>query len=224
MIVAIDGPAASGKSTTAKRVAERTGFSYLDTGAMYRAVTYAIQQAGVDLHNPQELNALLESLDLHQTWDAGDCRVYLNGEDVSDAIRSLEVTNFVSEVSAVPAVRDAMVRIQRRLGMTGNYVVEGRDIGTVVFPDADWKFFLIADDETRARRRQKDLEKLGIHQDLDALISDIRERDRKDSSRSHSPLKKADDAIEVDTSNLTIEEQVQSIVNQIKPSLVKETS
>ncbi|MFQ6613396.1 MAG: (d)CMP kinase [Fidelibacterota bacterium] len=224
MIVAIDGPAASGKSTTAKMVAEETGFSYLDTGAMYRTVTYAIQKSGVTLRNSEELKTFLDSLDIQQSWENGTCRVFLNGKDVSNAIRSLEVTNYVSEVSAVPLVRETMVRIQRRLGRTGNYVVEGRDIGTVVFPDADWKFFLVADDKTRAIRRQKDLKSLGIDQDLDSLLIDIRERDRKDSSRTHSPLKKAENAVEVDTSNLTIQEQVQLIVNHIKPTLVKETT
>jgi len=224
VIVAIDGPAASGKSTTAKLVAEATGFAYLDTGAMYRAVTYAIQQSHVDLHRPEALGKLLKSLTLEQSKDVKDIRIFLNGNDVSEAIRSLEVTDFVSEVSAIPKVREAMVRIQRHLGSTGNYVVEGRDIGTVVFPEADWKFFLVADTKTRAQRRQKDLKAMGIERSLESLKADLTERDRKDSSRQNSPLKKAEDAIEVDTSEMTIQQQVQRIVNQIKPTLVKETS
>ncbi|RMF10079.1 MAG: (d)CMP kinase [Candidatus Neomarinimicrobiota bacterium] len=224
MIIAIDGPAASGKSTTAKLVAERSGFSYLDTGAMYRAVTYAVLQSRVDLADEQGLAEWLALQDITQRWEKGTCRVYLNGTDITAAIRSPEVTRRVSEVSAIPVVRQAMVRLQRTLAAQGDYVVEGRDIGTVVFPDAEWKFFLVADDETRAKRRQKDLEQLGIHQDISELVREIQERDRKDSSRAHSPLRKAADAIEVDTSHLTIAEQVQFILNQIKQPLTKETS
>ncbi len=216
MIIAIDGPAASGKSTTAKLVAERLGFTYLDTGAMYRAVTLAVIRQGLNPNSSKGLNQVLQKIDLDLKPDNGGIKVIMNAENVTSQIRSLEVTAHVSAVSAQPQVREAMVAIQRKLGRRQDCVVEGRDIGTVVFPEAECKFFLVADDETRARRRLKDLEDLGETRSLKELIADIKSRDKKDSSRENSPLRKAKDALEVDTSTLSINQQVMLIVNEVK--------
>lgn len=219
MIIAIDGPAASGKSTTARLVARELGFTYLDTGAMYRAVTLAVLENGLNIVDEAPLSDLLGRLDLHLSTSDGETRITLDGRDVSQDIRSIDVTAKVSAVSAAPIVRQAMVPLQRRIAATRNCVVEGRDIGTVVFPEARFKFFIVADYEARARRRQLDLERLGETRSLDELIADLKMRDQKDSSRDHSPLRKAEDAREIDTSNLTINEQVTLIVEQVKNQL-----
>lgn len=221
MIIAIDGPAATGKSTTAKLVAVRLGFTYLDTGAMYRAVTLAVNRCSYSLNDTANIKALLDKMELDLEKQNGELIVLLSGEDVTDAIRSSDVTDNVSAVSALPAVREAMVVIQRRLGSNRNCVVEGRDIGTVVFPEAEYKFFIVADYKTRAMRRQKDLEKLNENRSVEMLIKDLKARDQKDSSRMHSPLKRAEDAMEVDTSNLTIDQQVDLIVNEVEKSINK---
>lgn len=215
MIIAIDGPAASGKSTTARQVAEKLGFTYLDTGAMYRAVTLALLEQEIPFTDSRKVPEALEEIRLELKSETGLTQIILNGRDVSSLIRGSAVTASVSSVSAMPAVRDKMVRIQREIGSSTNCVIEGRDIGTVVFPDAEYKFFLVANYETRARRRQADLRALGEETQLGEIVKDLKERDRKDSTREHSPLQKADDAIEIDTSNLTIEGQVIEIVNHI---------
>ncbi len=217
MIIAIDGPAASGKSTTARLVARKLGITYLDTGAMYRSVTLALLQRGIAFSDIPAINDLISSLSLDLFSEKGVTEVRMDGKDVSDAIRSTEVTENVSAVSAIHEVRLAMVNLQQRIGQQSDCVVEGRDIGTVVFPAADYKFFLVADSRTRALRRQKDLELLGESKSLEELIEEIEIRDKKDSSREHSPLQKADDAIELDTSSLTIDEQVAFIVQTINP-------
>ncbi|MFH1850859.1 MAG: (d)CMP kinase [Candidatus Neomarinimicrobiota bacterium] len=224
MIIAIDGPAASGKSTTARLVADQLGFTYLDTGAMYRAVTLAVIEQQLDYGNPAEIRNLLDNLELRLETRDSQTVIFLNGEDVSERIRSIAVTGMVSAISAIGAVREAMVAIQRKIGAHQNCVIEGRDIGTVVFPQAEFKFFIVADYEARARRRQLDLEHMGEQRTLAELVSDLRLRDQKDSSRSHSPLKRAADAIEIDTSNLTINEQVTLIVDQVKRRPVKGTN
>ncbi len=216
MIIAIDGLAASGKSTTAQQVARQLGFTYLDTGAMYRAVTLAILERNLDLRDDAGLRALLSELSLELGYDHDEQRIYLNGRDVTQAVRSQRVTSRVSAVSALPLVREAMVKIQRELGTKADCVVEGRDIGTVVFPQAELKFFIVADYETRARRRQSDLRRLGEEQALEIIMEDLKKRDEWDASRAHSPLKKATDAIVIDTSNLTIEKQVAVVVEHYK--------
>ena len=221
MIIAIDGPAASGKSTTAQMVADRLGIHYLDTGAMYRTVTLAILSQKVDLNDEHSVSELLEYMDLDLRWVDKKETIILNGEDVTNTIRSVEVTKFVSAVSAKPYVREKMVDIQRTVGSRSDCVVEGRDIGTVVFPNADWKFYIVADYETRAKRRQLDLKTLGNEHSITEIIEDLKLRDKFDSTRMISPLKKADDAIEIDTSNLTLEEQVEIIINIIK-KVIKE--
>ena len=216
MILAIDGIAASGKSTTAKMVASKLGFTFLDTGAMYRAVTLAILDQSVELNDEAALKSLLADLDLEVKPDKEGTNIFLKGKDVSKKIRSLDVTENVSAVSAIPVVREAMVTIQRTLGSQTDCIVEGRDIGTVVFPDADFKFFIVADVKTRARRRQLDLLTLGEKRSIEELSKDLKTRDQKDSSRSHSPLTKAADAVELDTTHLSIDEQVKFIVEFVK--------
>ena len=216
MIVAIDGPAATGKSTSAKKVSRELGFTHLDTGAMYRCVTLSVLRNQIILDNENALSQLLNELDIRLEKLDDELVVYLNGEDVSDEIRKAEVTSYVSTVSAISQVRNALVRIQRNIAKNQNCVVEGRDIGTSVFPDAEFKFFLIADDFVRARRRQLDLIAIGEEKSIEVLVEEIRQRDFLDSERSNSPLRKADDAIEIDTSKMTFDEQVAFMVNKVK--------
>ena len=216
MIIAIDGPAASGKSTTAIGVAKRLGITYLDTGAMYRCVTLSVLRNQITLDNENALSRLLNELDIRLEKLDDELVVYLNGEDVSDEIRKAEVTSYVSTVSAVSQVRNALVRVQRNIAKNQDCVVEGRDIGTIVFPDAKFKFFLVADDFVRARRRQLDLIAIGEEKSIAVLVEEIRQRDFLDSERSNSPLRKADDAIEIDTSKMTFDEQVAFMVNRVK--------
>lgn len=216
MIVAIDGPAATGKSTSAKKVARELGFTHLDTGAMYRCVTLSVLRNQITLDNENALSQLLNELDIRLEKLDDELVVYLNGEDVSDEIRKAEVTSYVSTVSALSQVRNALVRIQRNIAKNQDCVVEGRDIGTIVFPDAEFKFFLVADDFVRARRRQLDLIAIGEEKSIAVLVEEIRQRDFLDSERSNSPLRKADDAIEIDTSKMTFDEQVAFMVNKVK--------
>ena len=216
MIVAIDGPAATGKSTSAKKVARELGFTHLDTGAMYRCVTLSVLRDQITLDNESVLSQLLNELDIRLEKLNEDFVFYLNGEDVSDEIRKAEVTSYVSTVSAVSQVRNALVRVQRNIAKNQDCVVEGRDIGTIVFPDAKFKFFLVADDFVRARRRQLDLIAIGEEKSIAVLVEEIRQRDFLDSERSNSPLLKADDAIEIDTSKMTFDEQVAFMVNRVK--------
>jgi cytidylate kinase len=216
MIVAIDGPAATGKSTSAKLVAQKLGFTYMDTGAMYRCVTLSVLRNHIALADQEALQLLIQEMDIHFDKTDDKLVVCLNKEDVSTLIRKPEVTSHVSAVSALPQVRNHMVAIQRKSAKNQDCVIEGRDIGTIVFPKADVKFFLVAEDIVRAKRRQLDLKAIGEEKTIDDLVEEIRRRDRFDSERSHSPLKKADDAIEVDTSQLTIDEQVDFMVNKVR--------
>ncbi len=215
--VAIDGPAASGKSTTAKLVAQKLGYLHLDTGAMYRAITVGVLREGIAVEVMKSVEEFAERADLVIDADGSEGnRVILNGVDVTGAIRTPEVTRNVSAVSSYPMVRSVLVREQRKLAREGGIVLEGRDIGTVVLPDAELKIFLTANVRERARRRKKDLLTAGISVDEDDVVREIEERDRKDSTRQVSPLRKADDAVVLDTSTLTIEEQVDFIVEKAK--------
>ncbi len=216
MIVAIDGPAASGKSTTAQGVAKKLGFLYLDTGAMYRAVTLAVLEAGVKPSDEAGVETVLGEVTLSFELEDLSTQILLNAKDVSGPIRGLEVTRNVSAVSALLVVREKMVAIQRQIGGGQDSVVEGRDIGTVVFPRAEFKFYVTADYETRAARRQWDLKQLGIERSLQVIVEDLKRRDIKDSQREHSPLTKPEDAIEIDTTKLTIQEQINTIVDSVK--------
>ena len=212
MIIAIDGPSASGKSTTAKGLAEKLGITHVDTGAMYRAVTLGLKLSGISPDDDASVCQYLSEIELY--FD-GNNKIHLNGVDVSYEIRSGDISSRVSAVSAIPEVREKMVIIQRRIAGEQNCVLEGRDIGTVVFPNAEFKFFLIADIDVRAKRRLIELEKMGETKSISELIEDIRRRDQLDSSRDHSPLIKANDAIPIDTSQLTINEQIKKIINHI---------
>jgi len=212
IIIAIDGPAATGKSTTAKIVAEKLGFTYLDTGAMYRCVTLAVINAGINISDTNQINNLLNDLNIDLVDYEGNLQIMMNGVDVSDDIRSVDVTDNVSIISALKNVRAAMVKIQRKFAFKTNCVMEGRDIGTVVFPNAKFKFYLFADAEVRAKRRQRDLLALGEKKPIHELVEDIQRRDAYDSSREQSPLRKAEDAIEIDTTDLTIDGQVSKII------------
>ncbi|ROL60961.1 (d)CMP kinase [Bacteroidetes/Chlorobi group bacterium ChocPot_Mid] len=210
--IAIDGPAGSGKTTTAKIVAEKLGYIYIDTGAMYRAVTLAWLRSGTEL-NDTNLCKLINEISVYIHNTSIGQRTFLNGVDVSDDIRLPEVTKNVSPVSAVGCVREKLVAMQRELGKNGAVVLDGRDIGTVVFPDAELKIFLIANENARAERRTKELREKGIELTVEEIKQQIVARDNYDSQRSISPLRKADDAIEIDTSNLTIQQQSDLIID-----------
>lgn len=209
MILAIDGPSGAGKSSVSKEVAKRLGFACLDTGAMYRSVAWFALNAGVGLDDTAELGRIArdEPIEfLHEPNNPSPIGVLIGGHDVTAAIRTSQIDRAVSPVSAVPEVREALVVQQQRIGRQGNYVVEGRDIGTVVFPDAELKVFLTASDEARARRRVLQNEQRGIGStDFDEVLADIRHRDEADSSRAHSPLKPASDAIHIDSSDMTMQ-------------------
>jgi len=215
-IVAIDGPAGAGKSTVARRVAEALGLMHLDTGAMYRAITWRVMQAGIDLQDEPAIAELLSQSQICLSTDeqGGAVRVWIDGEDVTQAIRSLEVTAKVSAIAAIAAVRRELVKQQQRWGYKGGIVVEGRDIGTHVFPDAELKIFLTASVQERARRRQQDLkdQELAVV-NLEQLERDIQQRDIYDSTRAVAPLRKATDAIEIATDGLSIAEVTECIVN-----------
>ncbi|NOZ08952.1 MAG: (d)CMP kinase [FCB group bacterium] len=213
MIIAIDGPSASGKSTTAKLVAKKLNFLHIDTGAMYRAVTLYFLDHKVSLKNPTQIQHSLDNIDLKLSTDG---KLFLNGRDVSETIRENPVTNFVSQVSSISAVRDRMVDLQRKLSRNHNVVMEGRDIGTRVFPDADYKIFIVADVDIRSKRRYLEMREKGVKISYESILKDLIERDRIDSTREHSPLKKADDAIVIDTTRLTIEEQVEKIIDIVQ--------
>ena len=213
MIIAIDGPSASGKSTTAKAVSKRLGFIHLDTGAMYRAVTLGISESEIELNDQSKVELYLKSLKIE--FDQND-QIILNGKNVTDSIRTVKISSNVSKVSAILEVREKMVQVQRNIAGDNNCVLEGRDIGTVVFPNADFKFFLIADITIRAKRRFSDLQESNELLTLNELIESIRKRDELDSKRNLSPLRQAKDAIVIDTSFLTIEQQVNRIVEIVK--------
>ena len=212
LVIAIDGPAASGKSTTARLVAEKLGYIYVDTGAMYRAMTLKVLDNKIDLHDESRIAKLADLTEIRIQQKGSQMRVTLDGRDVTSAIRNRAVTNAVSAVSALPSVREVMVREQRRMGEEGGIVVEGRDIGTVVFPGADLKIFMVAEVGQRVQRRRKEMQQQGIDIDPGQLEEEIRVRDQKDSQRNISPLKKAEDAVVLDTTDLTITEQVNKIL------------
>lgn len=215
-VVAIDGPAGSGKSSISNLICEKIGFTHIDTGAMYRAVTLEALKRKIDVENENEYSFIDEISVIYK-----DGKVFLNGEDVSGFIRTQEVTNNASAVSRMKAVRDKMVHFQRECRNHGNILMDGRDIGTVVFPDADVKIFLTATPEVRAKRRCLENKELGIESDYDTVLEEIKARDYKDSHRAIAPLRKADDAILVDSTNMTMEEVTQEILKLINERLSK---
>ena len=214
LVITLDGPAGSGKSTTARRVAQELGYVYLDSGAMYRAVTLAVMQNGVSFEDDKAVCRIAESVDIEFKTVAHGQQVFLNHVDVTDAIRTPVVTDAIGPVAANARVRARLVPKQRMLGRNGAIVAEGRDMGTVVFPEADLKIFLIASLQARARRRFQELRNKGMSADYDAILAAIQKRDLDDSSREHSPLKKADDAVCIDTSDLTIDQQVARVLQE----------
>ena len=205
LVIAIDGPSGAGKSTVAKRFADRIGYRQIDTGAMYRAVSWLISQSGIDLADSQQLERFCNDLDISFIWSNGNQRVIANGHDATDHIRSPEMSLMTSRVSALKPVREAMVRSQQIMGHDGGVVLEGRDIGTVVFPDAELKFFLFASPEERGRRRYQELIAKGEKVTLEETIEAVVKRDLQDSQRDIGPLKQADDAISVDSSGITVD-------------------
>jgi CMP/dCMP kinase len=221
LVIAIDGPAASGKSTTAQKVARRLGYTYIDTGAMYRAVTLATLDAGIDPSDREAVEQLASvlTIEFEQNPHDGSLCTILDNRDVSREIRSPEVTAAVSLVSSYPGVRERLVDLQQSMGRRGGVVLDGRDIGTVVFPDADLKIFMVADLRARAERRHAELQRRGTDLQLDDLVTELAERDRFDSSRDLSPMKKAPDAVEIDTSGLSIDDQVELVLGLVEEKL-----
>jgi len=213
LVIAIDGPAGSGKSCTARLVAKTLGYRYLDTGAMYRAVALKMLEQGVEPQDSKAIEELLREIRLEQKEESGKTLILLDGKDVTDAIRTPEISLWVGPVSENPTVREFLVSLQREMGKKGGVVVEGRDIGTVVFPDASLKIYLMADLGERARRRLRDLHGQGIAQTEEDVREALAKRDERDRTRNHSPLQAAAGAIVVDTTDLTLEGQVEKIVS-----------
>lgn len=215
--IAIDGPAGAGKSTIARLLAGALGYVYVDTGAMYRAVTLKALREQVDLNDPAALTGLAQNTSVYLELDPGGSqRVFLDGREVTLDIRTPMVTRKVSQVSAVPGVRREMVRLQQQMAETGGVVMDGRDIGTYVLPGADFKFFLTASIEERARRRYFELKEKGHDVDLEQLKEEIAQRDRMDAGREFAPLVQAPDAVLIDSSNLNIDQVVDAILAYIR--------
>ena len=212
--IAIDGPSGAGKSTIAKSIAARKKITYLDTGAMYRAVGLKVYLTNSDMYDENQLSNILDNLDLDIKYVNGEQKVFLDGKDVSKDIREHHISKLASDVSAIPACRLKLVDLQRRIAEKSDCVLDGRDIGTYVLPDANVKIFLTASPEVRATRRYKELLAKGQKVEYDKVLSDINERDKNDSSRAFAPLKKADDSVEIDSSDMTIE-QVIAVIDEI---------
>ncbi|MBY0595475.1 (d)CMP kinase [Bacillus bingmayongensis] len=219
--IAIDGPAAAGKSTVAKIVAKELSYVYIDTGAMYRTLTYAALKQNVDIENEESLMEVLKNVNIEFQQGENTQLVFLNGEDVSEAIRTPDVTNRVSIVAKHRLVREEMVRRQQALAEQGGVVMDGRDIGTHVLPNAEVKIFMLASVQERAERRHLENTKKGFASSLEQLKKEIAERDKLDSEREVSPLKKADDALELDTTSLSIEEVVKKIMDIVSGAFAK---
>lgn len=214
--LAIDGPVASGKSTIARLVAHHLGYTYIDSGAMYRALAWAARAAGIGSADPDRVSQLLQTLDLRlDPQPDGPNRVFLDGRDITDEIRSPEIGRLASQLSEIPAVRERMVSLQRSMAGGGGVVMEGRDIQTVVLPEAEIKIFLTAPAEERARRRWRELQERGMNADLDAVLAEIQARDARDSNRAHSPLRPAADAFHLDTGGLTIEQVIAAVLDVV---------
>ncbi|PER36826.1 cytidylate kinase [Bacillus cereus] len=219
--IAIDGPAAAGKSTVAKVVAKKLSYVYIDTGAMYRAITYAALEQKVDIENEEKLMEVVKNVNIEFQQGENTQLVFLNGQDVSEVIRTPDVTNRVSIVAKHRLVREEMVRRQQELAEKGGVVMDGRDIGTHVLPDAEVKIFMLASVEERAERRHLENMNKGFDSNLEQLKEEIARRDKLDSEREVSPLKKADDALELDTTSLSIEEVVRKIMGIVSGVFAK---
>lgn len=217
--VAIDGPSGAGKSTIARAVAKSLGFIYVDTGALYRAVGLYVQRQGKVPSDPLQVIPLLDSAKVELKYAEGEQKIFLNGEDVTLAIRQPEVSMGASDVSAIPAVREFLFDLQREIAQNNDVVMDGRDIGTVVLPKADVKIFLTATSEDRARRRHREFQKKGIKVDYGELLSEIEKRDYNDTNREIAPLKKAEDAILVDTTGNELSTSIELLTNIVKENL-----
>ena len=215
-IIAIDGPSGAGKSTVATLLAKRLGYMVLDTGAMYRAVAFRAKQRGICLEDEERLSQIASSLQVTFLTRNGELRVLCDGEDVTESIRSPEMSSLASDISKKEGVRGALVRLQREMGRAGGVILEGRDIGTVVFPDADAKFYLDADAKERARRRQEELVRKGINVSFQETLEDVIRRDQNDMNRAISPLRKAKDALVIDSTRLSVEEVVEKMIQVIQ--------
>lgn len=214
--VAVDGPAGAGKSSIAKAVAAKKQMIYVDTGALYRAIGYVGMVNGVDINNEKELNDYLSWLKIELAYENGVQRVIVNGQDVSDNIRANEVSMLASNISKIPAVREFLLGLQREMAQKHSVIMDGRDIGTVVLPNADIKIFLTASPEIRAERRYKELLAKGDCLDYNTILADIIKRDEQDTSREIAPLKPAKDSVYVDTSELSFEESVEKILELVE--------
>jgi len=228
VIITIDGPAGSGKSTTARRCANCLGYVYLDTGAMYRAVALGFLRADVD-PTTGDPATVLSTLSVEVEYEGDDMHVFLGGDDVTTEIRTSEVGTVASEISSFPAVRERLVEDQRRIGFEkedthGGVILDGRDTGTVVFPEADVKIFMVADVEERARRRQQEYAENGKDVPFDQVRQEIEDRDRRDRTRDIAPLRRADDAVTLDTTDRSIDEQVAFVVDRVKEVQASGTS
>lgn len=223
IVVTIDGVAASGKSTTAKLVAESLGFNYLDTGAMYRAAALAAKKSNANPEDEPAVFSAVEKSNLSVEYSSAEMKIFILGEEVSDELRTDEVSELTSIISKFPSVRELMVKLQRELVKNGNFVVEGRDIGTVVFPNAQLKFFLTASAEVRARRRYKEMGPDQNTRTIEEVENEMKKRDLRDATRTISPLKKAGDAVELDTTEMTIDEQVKHLTRVIQMEIQKES-
>jgi len=215
-IIAIDGPSGAGKSTVAKLLAKRLGYVVLDTGAMYRAVAFRAKQTGLCLEDEESLSRLASSLRVTFLTRNEELRVLCDGEDITGAIRSPDMSSLASDISKREGVRSALVRMQREMGRAGGVILEGRDIGTVVFPNADVKFYLDADAEERARRRTEELIGKGVKVTFQETLEDVIRRDRSDMTRAISPLRKAKDAVVIDSTHLSVEEVVEKMIQIIQ--------
>ena len=221
--VAIDGPAGAGKSTIARHAAQTVGFIYVDTGALYRAISLYMVKHQVDVSDPEAVSAQLSKVDVRLAFQDGVQHVLLCGEDVSDQIRTPEVSMAASSVSAIPAVRAFLLDLQKNMAKENNVIMDGRDIGTVVLPEAQIKIFLTASALERAKRRFKELEEKQVDTTLEAVLEDIEQRDYQDSHRAVAPLKPAEDAEILDTSDFTLEESIAAVIQRIQTYLEKNT-
>ncbi len=214
--VAIDGPSGAGKSTVARAAAARLGYVYVDTGAMYRAIGLAVCRKGISGDDAADIVAVLPEITLALTYQDGAQHILLCGEDVSEDIRTPEIAKYASKVSAVPEVRQFLLNTQRDMAKKGNILMDGRDIGTVILPDAPVKIFLTASAEARAQRRYLELREKGQQVTLDDVLHDIRQRDHQDMTRAVAPLKQAEDAVLLDTSDITLEQSIEAVLRIIR--------
>jgi len=223
LIIAIDGPSGAGKSTLSKALADSLHYTNIDTGAMFRAVALQTMRQSIDLNDEQQIEAMCRSIDIRFDRSGTEERILLNGEDVSAAIRTPDVSLLTAQVAALPVVRKTLLNLQRQMGENGGVVLEGRDIGSVVFPDAEVKFFLSATAQQRGKRRYLELKAKGIEVDLDQTIAEVEARDLADSSRQHAPLLRAADAIDIDSTSMSISEVLSKMLGIINRRMIPGT-